>query len=138
MEKMKLLRKKEPFYHVKRNSGRNKQNVELHCYSYTSNEQILYFENNAKEVVDSKPRTEVKIFRHKYQFDQLYGTKASTKTQVFLDSRKSSFRNQVNAKAQSSTDGQLQATSTVGPQGTGKGDCHTGKVKGNLLKLGKS
>ena len=39
-----------------------------------------------KEVVDAGTGTEAKFFRQRELFDQQYGTKASTKPQVLLDS----------------------------------------------------
>lgn len=68
-----------------------KVNQELHCNITPTQAMNKYFslKKKWKEVVDARTGTEAKSFRQKNQFDQLYGTKASTKPQFILDSGKS-------------------------------------------------
>jgi hypothetical protein len=47
-----------------------------------------------KEVIDSPYGSETKPFTHKDEFDQLYGTKASTKPQYTIDTDKTERKRQ--------------------------------------------
>jgi DNA-binding transcriptional regulator GbsR (MarR family) len=58
-------------------------------------------------VIDSPSGTETKHFTHKDEFDQLYGTKASTKPQYPIDTDKTERKRQQENVSSEDEDNQL-------------------------------
>lgn len=81
-------------------------NKTLNCNITSTQAMNKYFslKKKWKEVVDAGTGTEAKFFRQKNDFDQLYGTKASTKPQFLLDSTKSPVEYRDIEKAEMSGD----------------------------------